>query len=188
MVATVTDVVTTILLTRHGETDWNRDQRVQGHTDRPLNDTGRAQAEELARTLADEPLDAVYASDLSRAHETARAVAEGRGLPVRTEASLREKSFGTWEGLTGSEIQERFPDALQGHWGDGEQADEMAARVLEAVRRIAVAHPGERVLVVSHGGPLRAVLRHCNVDLDGPIGNCAVIRIAVDGARIDVLD
>jgi broad specificity phosphatase PhoE len=179
---------TTILLARHGETDWNRERRVQGHADRPLNETGIAQARALAETLAGEPIEAVYSSDLERAYETARIVAESRGLGVTALRELREKHFGTWEGLTDVEVLERFPHAHDGPWGDAETTAELAERVLDALRRIAGRHPGGQVLVVSHGGPLRAVLRHCRAEADGSIANCHVAQIAVrDGAlrRID---
>ncbi len=86
--------MTTILLVRHGQTDWNLDRRLQGHTDRPLNDRGREQARALAAELASEPLDAVYSSDLVRAHETARIIAAGRGLDVTAMDDLRERNFG----------------------------------------------------------------------------------------------
>jgi probable phosphoglycerate mutase len=175
-------VPTTILLARHGETDWNLERRVQGHSDTPLNETGRAQARALADELADEPVDAVYSSDLDRAYETALIVADRKGLPVTTLRELREKHFGTWEGLTDEEVWERYPESLQGHWGDGETGEEMSRRVLAALHTIAAEHPDGRVLVVAHGGPLRLVLRHCDVDADGPIHNCHVVRIeARDG-------
>ena len=77
---------------------------------------------------------------------------------MRTLRELREKDFGTWEGLTDEEILLRFPEASRGHWGDGETNEAMAGRVVAALRTIAERHPGARVLVVSHGGPLRAVL------------------------------
>jgi broad specificity phosphatase PhoE len=176
--------VTTILLVRHGETDWNLERRVQGHSDRALNETGRAQARKLADALAEEPIDAVFSSDLLRAHETARIVAERRGLDVTAIPDLRERHFGTWEGLTDDEIFERFPGAKTGTWGDGETREEMAQRVLESLRRIAEAHPGGRVLVVSHGGPLRAVLTHCGVDGVDTIANCHVVRLELDGRLI----
>ena len=181
-------MATTILLARHGETDWNREHRVQGHTDRPLNDTGRAQALALAESLAGEPLDAVYASDLGRAVDTARAVADPRGLPVTTLHDLREKNFGTWEGQTDEEILHRFPDASRGHWGDGETNEAMAGRVVAALRTIAERHPGGRVLVVSHGGPLRAVLHHCSAVADGPIENCHVARLEIEDGDLRWLD
>jgi probable phosphoglycerate mutase len=176
-------MTTTILLARHGETDWNLQRRVQGHSDTPLNDTGHAQARALADELADEPLDAVYSSDLARAHETARTVAERKGLPVTALPELREKHFGTWEGLTDQQVWERYPESLQGQWGDGETSEEVSRRVLAALRTIAADHPGGRVLVVAHGGPLRLVLKHCQVEPNGPIANCHVVRIeARDGA------
>ena len=175
---------TTILLARHGETDWNRERRVQGHADEPLNETGRAQARELAAELAREPFDAIYASDLARAGETALIVAEHHDVDVVLLPELRERHFGSWEGLTDTEILRRFPDARPGHWGDGEVAEEMAGRVVAAVHRIAESHPGGHVLVVAHGGPLRAVLLHCGADREGPIENCDVIRITVECGRI----
>jgi broad specificity phosphatase PhoE len=180
--------MTTILLVRHGETDWNLNRRVQGHSDTPLNDTGRAQARALGQELAAEEVDAIYSSDLLRAHETARLVAGPRGLDVTAIRDLRERHFGTWEGLTDEEIFARFPEAREGPWGDGETAEEMADRVLGALRRIAETHPKSRVLVVSHGGPLRAVLRHCGIDGVGRIENCHVVRVELrDGVlrRVD---
>ncbi|MGE5689399.1 MAG: histidine phosphatase family protein [Pseudomonadota bacterium] len=181
-------MTTTILLVRHGETDWNAERRVQGHTDRPLNETGRAQARELADELESTPLDAVYSSDLVRAHETARVVAERKGLAVTAVPGLREREFGTWEGLTDREILDRFPHAHHGPWGDGETPDEMSRRVLESLRRIAETHEDETVLVVSHGGPLRAVLRHCGTAADGAIANCHVVRLEAREGILRPLD
>src|SRR2546421_2092518 len=91
--------MTTLLLVRHGETDWNADGRLQGHTDRPLSDFGRRQARQLAEELANESLEAIYASDLARARETAEIVGKRLGLPVVLEPELREKDWGTGEGL-----------------------------------------------------------------------------------------
>jgi broad specificity phosphatase PhoE len=180
--------VTTILFVRHGETDWNRERRVQGHSDTPLNDTGRAQARALSTRLAGEPIDAVYASDLARAHETARILAEPRGLQVTAVTDLRERHFGTWEGMTDDEVLTRFPEAAAGARGDGETWEAMSRRVLDALARIAEAHPRGRVLVVSHGGPLQALLRHCSGDGDGPIPNCHVVSITVQGGEFRPLD
>jgi probable phosphoglycerate mutase len=177
-------MATTILLARHGETDWNRDRRVQGHSDIPLNDAGRRQARALARLLADEPLDAVYASDLSRARETAEIATVGRGLPVRELVDLRERHFGTWEGLTDTVIRERYPESRTGPWGDGETFEAMAARVTAALLDIAVRHRLGSVLVMTHGGPIRAVLRACDADPAGPIENCDVSRVVIDGASL----
>jgi uncharacterized phosphatase len=178
---------TTILLVRHGETDWNVERRVQGHTDRPLNDRGREQAHSLAERLASERLDAVYSSDLQRALDTARPTAAAHGLDVVPLPALREKDFGTWEGLSDTEIRTRFPQSASGPWGDAETTEDVAARVLDALRDVAERHPGGRVLVVTHGGPLRAVLRRCDVP-DGPVLNCHVARIAVGNGTVRSVD
>lgn len=167
-----------ILLARHGETDWNLGRRVQGHTDIPLNATGIAQAQALADELAHEPIVAVYSSDLSRARDTAAAVAARHGLPVSVDPNLREKNFGSWEGLTDTEIRERFPDAKRGAWGDAETTEAVAERVVTALSRVDQAHPDALVLVVAHGGPLRAALAHFDVE-HGTIGNCQVFRVDV---------
>ena len=179
--------MTEILFVRHGETDWNVERRVQGHSDLPLNATGEAQARKLAEQLRGERIDAVYASDLARARDTAAAVAETHGLEVELIPGLREKNFGTWEGLLDTEIRERFPQANGGPWGDGETSEELAERVLGSLHEIAGRHPDGRVLVVSHGGPLRAVLRHCSAGGDGHIANCHVARIGIrDGAILSL--
>jgi len=180
-------MATTILLARHGETDWNAARRVQGHTDVPLNDRGREQARALADELRDEPLDGVYASDLLRAHETARIVADRKGLDVIVLPELRERHFGTWEGLTDTEVLARYPHARTASWGDGETREELSRRFLAALERIAETHPGGRVLVVAHGGPLRVALRAAGVDGAGEIVNCHVTRLAVGEGRIQAL-
>jgi broad specificity phosphatase PhoE len=176
-------MATTIFLVRHGETDWNRERRVQGHSDVPLNDVGRVQAQALAKQLDGERFDAVYASDLARARETAEIAAAATGLAVRELVDLREKHFGSWEGLTDDAIRTRFPAAGTGAWGDGETTDEMSARVVAALRGIAAEHPGGNILVTTHGGPIRAALRASGTEPTGPIENCHVMRIevALDG-------
>src|SRR5688572_1867523 len=103
---------TLLLLIRHGETQWNLDHRVQGHHDVPLTDRGKEQAYRLARWLADEPLHAVYGSDLRRSWETAEIVASGRA-PVRREPRIREASFGLFQGLTTAEIESRYPEEFR---------------------------------------------------------------------------
>jgi broad specificity phosphatase PhoE len=155
--------VTTIFLARHGESDWNAEWRWQGHADRALTERGRAQAHALAERLRETELDAVYASDLTRARETARAVADAQELPLRTLADLREVDVGSWSGLTRTEAEERFPEDyerwLHGGpgWRDGESYEQMSRRVVGTVLRLAREHDPGRILVVSHGGPIRAV-------------------------------
>ncbi len=156
-------MTTTILLARHGESDWNRSKRWQGFADRPLTDLGRRQAVELAARLEGTDLDAVYSSDLQRARDTAEAVARSKGLEVGTTPDLREVDVGSWSGLTRAEAEAQYPDAygrwLQGGegWDDGETYEELRERVVRAIQQIAKRHEGERVLVVAHGGTIRAI-------------------------------
>jgi phosphoserine phosphatase len=188
--------VTTILLARHGETDWNREGRFQGHADPPLNRTGRAQAVDLSAALMAEQLSAVYSSPLRRALETAEVLAASHGLEPVPVDDLREVDVGSWSGLTRAEVEERFPaqfarwlDYGQG-WEDGETYEEMGRRAVDALLRLAAAHDGERVLAVTHGGPIRAAFAfadgttHAEARRLGPrIGNTFVAELAVaDGA------
>ena len=155
--------MTTLLLARHGESDWNRARRWQGFCDRPLTERGRHQAAALAERLAELALDAVYSSDLERARQTAEAVARAQGLEVQQLAALREVDVGSWSGLTREEAEARFPDGFRRWraggtgWDEGESYGAMSKRVLAAVDEIARRHEGGRVLIVSHGGPIRAV-------------------------------
>jgi probable phosphoglycerate mutase len=156
-------VTATILVARHGESDWNHAGRWQGFADRPLTELGRRQATELAERLHDIPLDAVYSSDLERARTTAEAVAEAQGLTVTTLPALREVDVGSWQGLTREEAQARFPDDFRvwengsTGWPDGETYAQMSERVVATVLEIAARHDGGCVLVVAHGGPIRAL-------------------------------
>jgi broad specificity phosphatase PhoE len=193
--------VTTILLARHGETDWNREGRFQGHADPPLNETGRAQAAELSATLAREEIVAVYSSPLRRAMETAEVIAAAHGLEPIAVAALREVDVGSWEGLTRSEVEQRFPDQyarwLEGSqgWEDGETYEQMGKRVVAALLELAASHNGERILAVTHGGPIRAAFAfadgttHAEARRRGPaIANVFVAEFTVrDGAfrRLD---
>ena len=155
--------MTTILLARHGESDWNRTKRWQGFADRPLTELGRRQASELGERLEDTELDAIYSSDLQRARETAEVVARMKSLTVETTPDLREVDVGSWSGLTRAEAEARYPEAyarwLQGAegWDDGETYDQLGERVVRAIQRIAKDHDGQRVLIVAHGGTIRAI-------------------------------
>jgi broad specificity phosphatase PhoE len=193
--------VTTILLARHGETDWNRDGRFQGHADPPLNEKGRAQAADLSAALAAEELAAVYSSPLRRALETAQVVAAAHGLEPVALDGLREVDVGSWQGLTRSELEERYPDQFArwlDHgpgWEDGESYDEMGRRAVATLLELAAAHPGERVLAVTHGGPIRAAFAfaggttHAEARRSGPsIGNTFVAEFAVEDDALRRLD
>ena len=166
--------MTTLLIARHGETDWNVERRWQGWADPPLNDTGRAQARQLADELRDIPFDAAYSSDLRRAHETALIVAEPHDVPVVVDAGLREIDIGSWSGLTRSEIQERFPD---GKRPDGETHEQHFARTRDAVVRIARASEGHRILIVGHGGTIRSIHDLISEEPYHPVENCAVLEV-----------
>jgi broad specificity phosphatase PhoE len=184
--------VTTILLARHGETDWNREGRFQGHADPPLNEAGRAQAAQLAVELASQELAAVYASPLRRALETADVVAATRRLVPLPDERLREVDVGSWQGLTRDEVQRRFPEQYarwldygQG-WEDGESYEEMGRRVVAGLLALAAAHEGDRLLAVTHGGPIRAAFAfaggttHAEARRLGPaIGNAFLAEFSV---------
>jgi len=170
-----------ILLVRHGETDWNREGRFQGWADPPLNEVGRRQARALAARLQDTSFDAAYSSDLQRAHETALIVAAAHEVPVVTDPGLREIDVGSWSGLTRAEIDERFPGADH---HDGETREAHLARVLASVERIARANAGGRILIVSHGGSLRALRRHCVGAPMHPIVNCGVVELQFREQRL----
>lgn len=193
--------MTTVYLARHGQSDWNAAGRWQGHADRPLTALGLRQAADLAEALAAVTLDAVYSSDLRRARETAEAVAEPRGLAVVVLPELREVDVGSWSGLTRAEAKERFPREFRrwadgGHgWEDGETYERMAERVVEAVLSIAAGHDGGTLLVVAHGGPIRAlhavalgidVSEHRRLGSVEP--NARLTRIAVEDGEIARLD
>lgn len=188
--------MTTLLLARHGETDWNRDQRWQGHSDTPLNQLGREQARELAESL--DGIDAVYSSDLARSRETAEIVSERLGLEVQVDERLRERSFGAWEGLTMKEIEERFQDAHdrwrvgEGHGADDAEAfDAFAARVHSFLDDVLHRHPDQTVLVIAHGGSIR-VIHALAGGLDyvkdhraiPAMANCAVVRFAARDGKL----
>ncbi len=179
--------MTRILLARHGETDWNSVGRWQGHADPPLNDAGRSQAAELAERLAGDGIAAIYSSDLVRASQTAHHVAKRLGLAVVEDAGLREIDVGSWSGLTRAEVEQRFPEGyarwLEGEIGhDGETREQLTDRVVAAVERVAADHPEGTVLVVTHGGAIRALRRYADGDPGDPIDNCGTSSLElVDG-------
>jgi broad specificity phosphatase PhoE len=156
---------TRVLLTRHGQSEWNALGRWQGQADPPLSDLGRRQAHEAARALG--AIDGIWASDLRRAAETAVVIGEDMGVgPVVLDPDLRERDAGEWTGLTRAEIEQRYPGFLpDGRRPPGWESDELLLdRAQRTMRRIADAAPGGEVLVVTHAGVVFAVERHLGLD------------------------
>ena len=159
--------MTDLILIRHGETAWNRERRMQGQTDTPLSDTGRAQAQAVGERLARYPFAALYSSDLSRAWDTATAIARASGHEIRREPALRERTFGVFEGLTYDEMAQRYPDEharFSGRDPDyavpgGESPRQFFDRSLACLENIAAAHAGASVVVVTHGLVLDTLYR-----------------------------
>ena len=158
---------TELILMRHGETAWNRERRMQGQTNTPLSDTGRAQAAAVGQRLAQHPFAVLYSSDLQRAWDTAVAIAQASGRAIVSEPRLRERTFGVFEGLTYDEMAQRHPAeharfaqrdpdyAVPG----GESPRQFFARSLACLEGIAAAHPGDSVVVVTHGLVLDTLYR-----------------------------
>ncbi len=181
---------TRIIAIRHGETAWNVDTRIQGQLDIPLNALGRRQAERLAAALGDEPLTAIYASDLARAWETAQYVGRAKGIAVTKELALRERGFGDFEGKTFAEIEQLLPEQSR-RWrtrdpefspAGGESLIALRGRVVEAAARLAAQHPGELIALVGHGGVMDVLYRAATrLDLQAPrtwtLGNAAINRL-----------
>jgi probable phosphoglycerate mutase len=179
-----------LFVVRHGETPFNREMRYLGTADEPLSPKGVGQAERLASSLGPLPLQAVYASPLSRAAETARRIAEARQVDLKLEPRLREQAFGEWEGLTRSEVLERDRDRLLGWEADlslsppgGESLLSVQERTLSLVDELAHTHSGEWIVLVSHVGPIKALL--CAV-LDAPLATAR--RMFLDPGTVTVLD
>ena len=181
---------TRIIAIRHGETDWNVDTRIQGHLDISLSDMGRRQAQRLAKALGDEPITAIYASDLSRAWDTAQYLGKVHGIEVVKEKGLRERGFGDFEGKTFAEIEMLLPEqSLLWRKRDpdfspigGESLVTLRNRVVEAAARLAAQHPGELVALVGHGGVLDVLYRAATrLDIQAPrtwaLGNAAINRL-----------
>ena len=193
--------MTELVLIRHGETDMNRERRFQGHVDVALNAIGLEPARRLADRMAGQQADAVYASDLLRAQQTARPIASELALPAVPEAGLREQSFGRVDGMRVDDIKAQHPEAWEGwlrfdeHYAmpEGESTHQFHRRVMAALHRLVAAHAGGKVVVVTHGGVLDMIYRTArSLGLSGPrqseIPNAGLNRIRVRGEAIDILD
>ena len=185
--------MTLLWLVRHGETDWNRARRIQGATDVPLNDTGRAQARRAGELLRRRPVDAVVASPLVRAAETGTIMAEVLGLPAPVLVpELAERRYGVAEGLTPAEVEARFPTGTRVPGRESRTA--LLDRVLPALDEIARAHAGGSVVVATHGAVVRAVVTAVATDADAgvgvPIRNGSVhsFEVAAEGLRLRRFD
>jgi probable phosphoglycerate mutase len=179
--------LTEILLIRHGETLWNQQGRMQGQHDSPLTPVGLQQARQLAGRLRKVPFAALYSSDLGRAHQTARCIADETSHDIIAERDLRERSFGIFEGLTNIEIKTRYPDEYEPFakrdpdyaMTGGESAVTFRTRCVSCLETIALRHEGQTIVVVSHGLVLDAVYRTaCGMPYDVargfPLLNCSV--------------
>lgn len=185
---------TRLVVLRHGRTAWNAEARIQGQLDVPLDEVGRWQAERLADALAGEDITTVYSSDLQRAVATAQPLVARTGARLHTDARLRERGFGSFEGCTYAEIQTRWPEAAE-RWrrrepgfqpGGGEALTPFFERCVGAVCALAAQHPGQAIAVVAHGGVLDCLYRAAvGVELDAPrswqLGNAAVNRLLFNG-------
>ncbi|GAA4329695.1 histidine phosphatase family protein [Pigmentiphaga soli] len=189
--------MTELWLVRHGETDWNRQRRVQGMLNIGLNDVGRRQALMVAEHLAgvhggEAAIDAIHSSDLDRAHDTARPTAERIGLPVTLDAGLRERCYGICQGLTFDELGERHPEVAAGvlqrqpdyEPDGGESPRRFQRRVVAALEAIAARRRGARVLVFTHSGVIDMAYRHAaGVPLEAPrphaLTNVSINRLAI---------
>ena len=185
---------TRIIAIRHGETAWNAGMRLQGHTDIDLNARGQWQAQRVAQALAEESIDAVYSSDLSRAHATAQAIAQHNTSLARkvvaTHTGLRERGFGVYEGQTYAQIALDRPEESE-RWRTrdphfappgGESLVQLRARIQSTVWELASQHLGEHIVLVAHGGVLDALYRLATqLDLAAPrsweLGNAMINRL-----------
>jgi uncharacterized phosphatase len=180
--------MTLLYLVRHGETDWNRAKRIQGSSDIPLNDLGCQQATETGRLLARRQWDGIVASPLIRALDTARLISAELGLgEPEIRAQLAERNYGEAEGLTGDEVDARYPKGtpVPGR----ESRGEVAARVMPVLLELAAARAGQSLLVVSHGGVIRAVLDTVAPTLKVErIANGSVHSFRVDEGSMELIE
>jgi len=183
-----------VLLIRHGETEWNLVNRIQGSSDSPLTAKGQAQAKALADRLAAEAIDALHVSDLGRTRQTADPIAAALGLAPVLEPALRERNYGAWEGLTFAEARLEYPQEYERFSSHdpysaaprGESALQFQQRIVGALTRLAQDYRGKRVAVVTHGGPLGVMYRWAMaLGLDAPrnysIANASINRLSFDG-------
>jgi probable phosphoglycerate mutase len=196
--------MTEIILIRHGETDWNVEKRLQGHLDIDLNGEGERQAAALARALREERFDLIVSSDLQRAIRTAQALAASRDMQVLQDAGLRERSYGAFEGLRYTDIEQRYPDAyaawrtreVDARYPAGqyraETLREFSKRAVGAVLALAQQNRNRKIAIVTHGGVLECVYRAAaGIGLerlrDFEIRNAAINRVTCNDAKLEIV-
>ena len=179
-----------IIFIRHGETEWNSQQRMQGHSNSDLSSVGQAQIQALGQWMKNVPFDHIYSSDSLRAKQTAEAITQFSGHELKIDLRLREKNLGVFEGLTSEEARKLHPEVFSLFKtagskyviDEGESTQQLQDRALEIVDEIRIKHLEERVLLVTHGGFIRVVMKHSlGLSLETPtrflIRNTGVFRL-----------
>ncbi len=168
---------TEIILIRHGETEWNSQQRMQGHSNSDLSEVGRGQIQALGELMKNVSFDYIYSSDSLRARQTAEAITQYSGHTLQFDQRIREKNLGVFEGLTSTEAKERHPEIYRlfktagANYviDEGESTQQLLERALEFIEEIRLRHPQERVVMVTHGGVVRVLMKHAlGLSIDAP--------------------
>tara|TARA_B100001996_G_scaffold365778_1_gene335943 strand:- start:1318 stop:1929 length:612 start_codon:yes stop_codon:yes gene_type:complete len=168
---------TEIILIRHGETEWNSQKRMQGHSNSDLSEVGRGQIQALGELMKNVSFDHIYSSDSLRARQTAEAITQYSGHTLQFDQRIREKNLGVFEGLTSTEAKERHPEIYRlfktagANYviDEGESTQQLLERALEFIEEIRLRHPQERVVMVTHGGVVRVLMKHAlGLSIDSP--------------------
>ena len=168
---------TEIILIRHGETEWNSQKRMQGHSNSDLSEVGREQIQALGELMKNVSFDHIYSSDSLRARQTAEAITQYSGHTLQFDQRIREKNLGVFEGLTSTEAKERHPEVYRlfktagANYviDEGESTQQLLERALEFIEEIRLRHPQERVVMVTHGGVVRVLMKHAlGLSIDAP--------------------
>lgn len=173
-------------LVRHGETDWNREERIQGYSDTRLNENGIAQAEAAADFLKDKHIGLIVSSDLARAKKTAEIIAKATGAEIVLDAALREMDFGSLEGMPIPEVNKKYGGFLERPYGElgGEVFEEVETRAMEALGRHRKGREDTNVAIVSHGALLGVVMKNIRkidhaASTGLEIGNAEIIKLEI---------
>lgn len=188
--------MTTLYIVRHGQTDWNDQHRIQGHTDIPLNENGEIQAKELGIELENVNFDKAFSSDLLRAKRTAEIIAIEKDLEIETTHLLREVSYGSFEGNSSRDFFEKFNKWLElseneknehesaEKFKEVESWDSVTSRLLTFLREVSIGFSGKTILIVSHGGVMHNLLIHLGYGSPKKVNkvlNTAYVKLESDG-------